>query len=318
MLKHWAERIKAKVLPARGRAGGDLELHQDQNGPFVDCRSYHALVALYGFVKYDTHANVLIRGQSACYGKLIPSAYRGDVPTDIDQQIERFLSRFREAMRVDPLPQHQATTEPVLQHYGIPTRWLDLVDSIPHALYFATCEFKRDGERIRLEDEASREHREYGWLYFVDCGSDRDLRSIRVLHEGKVVSCRGAWVTEDGFQFTDLRRAKPSKALRPHAQHGYLCRPAPGQTNLWNTRLLVRARVRRVDAVAWLGNGDAFKYDALFPRHRDDRYYAEMSGPEAVNAVASWRASGASYDPIGILQYHDRDDGEERPSAKKI
>ena len=46
--------------------------------------------------------------------------------------------RINDPSTVDNEPIHKLATEPLLQHYGIETRWLDVVDSVPHALFFAT------------------------------------------------------------------------------------------------------------------------------------------------------------------------------------
>ena len=263
----------------------------------VDVDDYGALVRVYGYVKFHTHVNVLMRGQAQRFGNLRPNGYRtGGV--EHDARIDAFVEHFRRATEMDQAPEETPTTEPLLQHYGVRTRWLDVVDSIPHALYFAVHAFRP----TKAGCEAYVPEDEYAWIYLIDAGSDNDLRSVRVLRGHRVVACRGVWETPSGFQLTDLRRAKPSIWLRPHAQHGYLCRPPPGQDDLW-PRVLAQIRVPRARAAAWLGNGEALAHRAMFPDAARDTGFGTLLEAKVEAAFESWRAKNTGYDPGGITRY---------------
>jgi hypothetical protein len=289
LAKTWTDKVERELF-----RGGAVTVGECDGHPVVDCARYEALVRIYGYVKYNAHTNVLMRGQTSCRGMMRASALRGDPPpreAAIRDGLEAFLTAIRDEMRVDTLPRQRPSTEPMLQHYGIRTRWLDLVDSIPHALYFAAHGVVQDGDGVLHPEPVSvAEAREHAYIYLINCGSDEELERVRVLEGNEVVPCRGIWRASDGFQLVDLRRAKPSKALRPHAQHGYLCRASPDAPDLWENRVLLKIRLRRFEAVRWLGNGGAFSFDSIFPSEVDDRYYQSFFASGVREFIEGWRS----------------------------
>ncbi len=108
----------------------------------------------------------------------------------------------------------------------------------------------------------------------MDCGFEQELRPVSVHERGQPQDVPGIWAEFEsrqatGFQVCDLRRAKPSKALRPHAQHGWLVRPEVGEQDL-GYRVVLRIVVPTSAARVWLGRGDCTSPLALFPSPVDD------------------------------------------------
>ncbi|MEQ1507892.1 MAG: FRG domain-containing protein [Myxococcota bacterium] len=290
----WSDRVRKALHGVPG-----VTVVDDGGTSTVDVATYAALVRVLGFMKYDSASNILMRGQAHCYKNLRPSAYRATSARAVDAPLDEFIQHFREQTGLDPDPVHEPSTEPLLQHYGVKSRWLDLVDSIPHALFFATYDFRGEGGIVVTYEPSE----EYGYIYLINCSTDRELRSVRVLRGSRVVECRGVWETDDGFHLADLRRAKPSRALRPHAQHGYLCRPPRGHEDLWDARLMLRVRFKRKDAKLWLGTGASLSVADMFPDPTIDTYYRWFLGRKSQDAFATWDSSGRHH--VGsITRYH--------------
>src|SRR3954470_4149117 len=104
------------------------------------------------------------------------------------------------------------TFEPLLQHYGIRTRWLDLVDNFWTALWFACQEARSTGELDQYL-HFSPSPKEYAYVILMQGGAER----LDPERPGQIIS--------DQTTIIDLRRSAPSTYLRPHAQHAMLmCR----------------------------------------------------------------------------------------------
>jgi hypothetical protein len=81
----------------------------------------------------------------------------------------------------------------LLQHYGVKTTWLDVVDDLRIAAWFATHEI-RDGHARRRTNGS-------GWIYLLASGSDTGWLNV-----------------------VDLRMAHHGLSLRPHVQQGWSVR----------------------------------------------------------------------------------------------
>jgi hypothetical protein len=269
----WTDRIAGSLWKGEG-PDRSARVVEHEGAPAIAVDSYQGLVRVLGYMKYGLKDKwVLFRGQTRCYGSLKPSIYRADdhPPAELDDLLEGFLHAYRDVIGFDPRPAHKVTTEPLLQHYGIRTRWVDLVDSIPYALFFATNRLRPGSDGLHTYVPSPEP---WGVIYLVDCGFEQDLRPVSVVERGQPQDVPGIWAEYEGrqatgFQVCDLRRAKPSKALRPHAQHGWLCRPEGGEQDLWY-RVVLRIVVPTQAARAWLGDGDCTSAAALFPSPADD------------------------------------------------
>ena len=100
---------------------------------------------------------VFFRGQRTLYEGLVPTLYRGissqASKKNRDEAIKAYLQTVREENEV-LRNVNEYVREPLLQHYGIRTRWIDIVDNVWVALWFAchrACATGAFGEYLHFE-----------------------------------------------------------------------------------------------------------------------------------------------------------------------
>lgn len=239
--------------------------------PCEDCFEVHSpssLIQLAGYAKFVCRANgpVYFRGQNVNHKKMIPALYRGSGSlvsfnnrrTDINAQIRGMVEK--EAFMVST-PEY--AYEPLMQHYGFNTKWLDLVDNIWTALWFACHEAHVTGAaKNYVHFERSREEFSYIFLFNIGwiCKQSRP----------------GLFSTKSGYLGIDLRVAVPSLYLRPHAQHGLLvCRE---KTKIfedldYSDRIVGTLKVKTTEALEWLGSNPLTQVHYMFPPPKYDPGY---------------------------------------------
>jgi hypothetical protein len=152
--------------------------------------------------------------------------------------------------------------EPLLQHYGLRTTWIDLVDNVWVALWFAcynALAIKRTPRYLHFE-QRSPDYDPDPYSYILVIRVDNTTAS-----PSEPGLLRGL-----STEFVDLRIACPSIFLRPHAQHGVLFRmrgagPGPTRPADYSPQVCGRIRIDLRDALAWLGTGKMLGSHALFP-----------------------------------------------------
>lgn len=238
----------------------------------------HAFAQAAGYLKHNLakteSRGVFFRGQSKVYSTLPPSLFRNIGAKTNDgkrrAKMEAFLSRIdseAKALRaVDP-----KFREGLLQHYGIRTTWLDVVDNIWVALWFACHEAKasgRHGEFLHFEKRRpSIPGNEFAYVLLVK-SAIRSPNGEGVGHFSDTES-----------ETLDLRIAVPSHFVRPHAQHGLVIRGLSRTRQPLNdyAKLLVGViRVSLVDALDWLGNAATLSIHSIFPPAFYDYGYREL------------------------------------------
>ena len=247
--------------------------HQYDLG-YAEVRSLPALIQLVGHLKYKySTGSVLLRGQASLYPTLSPSLFRSHPGTQnlnrhnraqvISALVERsavwtcdhehhVVSRCQERATQPPRSKPQLVSsgtpryavEPLLQHYGIRTRWIDVVDNLWVALWFAChhfVTFEGSFQHVvrRVPDAEKKAHR-YAYLLVV------------MLMDGASELAPGLFRSPQAGMVVDLRRAVPSFHLRPHAQHGLLVRPTQDDTS---NLIVVPVKIGLRQALEWLGEG---------------------------------------------------------------
>jgi hypothetical protein len=158
-----------------------------------------ALARFVAFVKHRADQlgrEVFLRGQVDDFPGMVPGLFR-----DADDDSCEARGRAYDAVltRIVELFGHgrfrRSDLGALLQHYGLRTPWLDLVDNIYTAAWFATNRYCRDQ---RGGGHYSRSAERYGWLYLIATGHQNHSRLFCV----------------------DLRKHHSSMCLRLHAQHG--------------------------------------------------------------------------------------------------
>lgn len=229
--------------------------------------SPHALAQVIGYLKYtggSSDQRILFRGQSALYGRMLPSAYRSSrhIPTIKKERIDGAVNEYvRECGSLGSFINGTPVTsyEPLLQHYGLRTRWLDIVDNIWVALWFACYNTIVDGfspQYWSIEKRSVSAADQFAYIVLFSFKGAKEQASL----PGHI---RGA-----NFRIVDLRVSAPSLYFRPHAQHGLLFRrsgpPSPNSMDL-SDFTAGTIRVGIADALDWLGSGDLLSVQNLFP-----------------------------------------------------
>jgi hypothetical protein len=161
--------------------------------------------------------------------------------------------------------------EPLLQHYGIRTTWLDVVDNIWVALWFACHQARTTGwpeEYLHFEKRIpNHQGDEFAYVLLLSSAYFSPIQGV------------AGYYRDERSETIDLRVAVPSHFVRPHAQHGILVRrlSKTGQPVSSSLPLLVGIiRVRLATALDWLGIAVTLTSHSLFPPAYYDYGYREL------------------------------------------
>lgn len=179
----------------RVRHWGNISDHSSDETSIL-ITDYRGLMLAIGTLKYTLNkmnTSILYRGQTKDY-ELKPSIYRNCKTKSDFEKNEKWLDSVISTARTyfDPIGTDDER-EALLQHYGCKTRWLDVVDHIQTALWFA-AHTKRDVEGVNCDDSV-------GFVYIV------------------------AYPTiNNTFTVVKDLRLKPADWMRPHIQQGFSIR----------------------------------------------------------------------------------------------
>jgi hypothetical protein len=271
----------------------DAEFVDDESGVQVlNIRDPHALVKAAGYLKF-THAGtdkseaIYFRGERKLYGSLSPTLFREfqsqKAKAKRIKTINNTIAGYRENCHIFKKFGRHAH-EPLLQHYGISTTWVDLVDNLWVALWFACHNAKSSGslgQYLHFEKRLPSNQDKYAYIQLV--GADIDKR-----HSKKPGFFHG-----DNTELVDLRMAAPSVFLRPHAQHGLLFRCKGNHEERphdYSKQIRGTIRVNLSDALAWLGDGKIVGTHSLFPPAFYDHGYrilleSEVEPAKGIGAI---------------------------------
>lgn len=173
-------------------------------------KSVNDLTQFIGFGKYinNMNYNVLMRGQTDLYGGcLIPSIYRGRI--SLDTITAKYVQKINGLKSINSFKNYERIIlEPMLQHYGIKTPYLDLVDNVWVALWFA------------LHQAKSRFINSHEYVYYFENLNPYSY-ILLVAIDAITVSEKYCGVYEGEItKLVDLRKALPSYFLRPHHDKG--------------------------------------------------------------------------------------------------
>ena len=174
--RHWGIRAKGKS-PGRH--------------PRYYIMDYRGLALATGIIRYTFHRNepqtrIFYRGQRKDW-EIRASLYRKCKNRADAQKANSWLEKVLDTIK--PVFDPRGTTderEALAQHYGLDTRFLDVVDNVQSALWFAYDNISREDPKL-----------------------DDSVGYIQVLA-----------IPENDTQIIDLRN-KPSEWLRPHIQQGF-------------------------------------------------------------------------------------------------
>lgn len=227
-----------------------VKYHEDNSWPFLHIEDPIILARFFALlkqkqIKKNKNGWVYCRGQCSHHKSMLPSLFRNRnqkylVSTLLKAQeclVDKIRSNYKDGRF------QKANLSALLQHYGINTSWLDLVDNLYIAIWFATNSIKTgDKKGPSIVQNSTEKH---GWIYFVSnlVQSKADLISV------------------------DLGTAHHSLNIRPHVQHGISASRGSG---LWrdNNRDLkeyVLATVRFDVSDKWRISGYMASNNYIFP-----------------------------------------------------
>ena len=251
----------------------EIQLQCGEKIKVYEMPSIHVLVQFIGYGKYINRDkyNVLMRGQPDLYsGKMIPSLFREGNPMSRLHKYGRNINLLRDNIRFFS-KYNKLSLGSMLQHYGIKTPFIDLVDNVWVALWFSL-------HKAHSKCIGSNEH-----LYYYKTDEEYSYLFLMASETANAVGEKGVFKSED-TTLIDLRVALPSYFIRPHAQHAYmLCKNIKETTDFSDTKntdvsdLIVGiARIPTKLGFDWLGDGEFLSVSGLFPSAYFDNGYAKV------------------------------------------
>lgn len=283
--------LKADLSLAKLRIAGCEYIECiDSNFAVFHVNSPHSLTQAAGYLKYIFglyRQSIYFRGQSKLYSTLSPSLVRGiksqKAQSDRIRALRNACSDITTQNRIfDGVPFE--SREALLQHYGLKTSWIDLVDNVWISLWFA-CHTAQSagslGQYLHFErrDPFSDKN---PFAYILLIAADMHIADPFV----------PGYFKGETTELVDLRVSAPSIFLRPHAQHGVLFRLKGdniGRPTDYASQIKGVIRIDLRDALLWLGDGKLTGTHTLFPPAYYDRGYQLLldSGFKGSPAVGS-------------------------------
>lgn len=235
----------------------------------------HTLVQAAGYLKHirgrKNSELVYFRGESKLYQSMPPTAFRGITThrgaSKAINRINKAISEFAAPLKSTSSYAHEA----LLQHYGLKTTWIDLVDNIWVALWFA-CHHARAigpcGEYLHFERRVPRTDTT-GKAYILLVAADEAAPDKK----------KPGFFAGANTELIDLRIAAPSVFVRPHAQHGLLLRKKGDTVQRpldYSSQIRGILEIDLTDALEWLGNSTALSTHSLFPPPFYDNGYGNL------------------------------------------
>lgn len=267
-------------------------IDKDSGRGVLHVESPHALTQAVGYAKFKAEPfdRIFLRGQSKIYSGLSPTLYR-NIKSDAGQtkkheHLNKTLELFRSNCKIfDSFPDY--SHEPLLQHYGIHTTWIDVVDNVWVALWFASHQAFSAGKNKEFLHFDRRRTADGSFCYILLLSANDDRR--RKPRRGMLLS--------QTTELIDLRITVPSIFLRPHSQHGMLFRVkggAGGRARDYSSAIIGIIRFELADAFRWLGSGSMVGIRSLFPPpYFDTGYGILLSVPHTDYSVGAIHHIGA-------------------------
>lgn len=263
-----------------GKATFEQDLKLKPAGGILTVNSIHELIQAVGTLKHaaEPYERIYFRGQKKLHSGLRPVAYRGienaSEQNDRHRLIAGVLKKFQEQHPKTFSSINKKAHEPLLQHYGISTTWIDLVDNIWIALWFSLFEAYpfNNGRYVHFEPRRDADD-EFGYILLIAVDETRRVKPVK------------GFLLGSNTETVDLRIAAPADFLRPHSQHGLLFRPKKNQKpdqGGFSRALDYLDHVRGIlkyktsNAYRWLGQGEAHSVRSLFPPPFHDHGYMTL------------------------------------------
>ena len=249
-----------------------IRIERNRNREYVYIEDLLALARLAGHLKHNLGqpANgyqIFIRGQTGDHKGMVPSIFRTlqDTSNDLVNRVSGYVELIEELRRLHGLKRFRGEIGgAILQHYGIRTPWVDLVDNLFVALWFAV---RKRSEQEPIE-YLNADAKDFGWLYFIRVESPVNAGRLEG-EKGIVSGKRTMWC--------DLRCYQTSLSLRAHTQHGiFACRRGWSVSQHDLSEFIVATVKFPIAKVLPIHDGGLFSTNYMFPSTYDDNTYKKL------------------------------------------
>lgn len=269
-------------------------IHYFSTGHFAsiyEVLSFHGLNQIIGHVKFNNKrcGPIYYRGECRLHPTVLPSLLRiGKKESsyhikNLNEVIDRIIKddNFNKTLRLDLCrkeSEKRIIVEALLQHYGVPTRFVDFVDNHWVALWMG----------LNKSISVSKINTYYSYIErkipMLDIASGKSIDEedyyqyilLLSLPYIKEVNCGIGY--HDDYEEVDLRQTTPSIFLRPHAQHGLVIRKKVHEVTSiadydMSSAVVAILKIRIDRAKEWLGTGMLLSQENLFPPPGNDHGY---------------------------------------------
>ena len=223
--------------------------------PFLKVDTWPGVARVVGEAKREPgKTRVFVRGQIDNYRAMAPSLFRGDTSdtASLFAAEEEFGRRLGEQI---PVARFQAPNPgALLQHYGFRTSWLDVLDNLFVAYWFAAHRINEGSDGTMQVCESAAK---VGWLFLIRPPADASIVDLRVEHH-------------------------PLSA-RPHVQHGVSLRLKGEGVGDLAESVVATIQTPVAGSVA----GSLFTGAALFPHDSEDHTLKLLLKRKANDLAAS-------------------------------
>lgn len=280
------------ILAKLREPSGKYVIDEESLLPVYHVNDPYLLIQAVGYLKYvhsgESDEVIFFRGETKLHGSLVPALLRKLKSSKRSNfaigKINAYIDKIR-----NEIPMFKTFSsllhEPLLQHYGLRTTWIDLVDNIWVALWFACHKCRTLGpgsqyihfEKRKDSDMPISKGQKLSKAEFKQTNPEFAYILVVGAESSSVDNNAPGYFRGNNTEYVDLRRAIPSIFIRPHAQHGIVFRLKGGSgTRHYDYSSAVRGiiRVRLNDALEWLGSGYLTSTGFLFPSPHFDSGYA--------------------------------------------
>lgn len=301
MTYRWLQEKEYRGIGGGGQICMDAEFDESQSpiGVF-SVNELPQLVQAIGYIKSQQEGATYLRGQGELHGgRMLPSLYRSQkklhssnltrilsefiasiyewrcthdhhTAANCPEQVPRIRDHSRNGSSLLTSGMRRYAVEPLFQHYGIKTGWIDVVDNIWVALWFACHDFVTTDRYTHIVKKTPRSGDDH--VYLITTTIDGVKRVDLNISKANNALTPGLDKYTSGARVIDLRTAVPSVYLRPHAQHGLLIRHSESQQSI----SLGAFRIPLAKALDWLGSSLLLSPFGLFPPPTVDEGYRKM------------------------------------------
>lgn len=255
--------------------------------PVLQVNSLSSFIQAIGYPKFKfKHAfQIVYRGQTKLHPsgndsfgryRFLPSAFRkGQSQKSMQTAIElqkKQVAAVRKANNVFK-DVSDRIVEALLQQYGLGSTWIDAVDNIWVALWFACHKVDELQPNPKKRPKGSR-----NFIHMVR----RDPRTEKKAERFAYVLLMKGKDDKDNYatELVDLRCEIPSYFIRPHVQHGLLVRC--WHNNDPNMVSIIQGiiRIKLEDALEWLGTGRILSPEMMMPNPNYDCGFRQLLDSE--------------------------------------